>query len=128
MNMYFSISDEMVSEFLSGLVVVLALVVVGCTIALVLGGMVKRFPFSRLALALALPPLCFMRFMEYQGTSSLHLYAMIVILMGITIDGINYLLEPKVRPNADETEDTQTEQQARNEESSSSVIVWEKAK
>jgi len=125
--MFFSISDEMVSEFLSGLVVVLALVVVGCTIALVLSGMARRFPFSRLALVFALSPLAFVRFIEYQSDSTLHLYAMIVLLMGITIDGINHLLEPKVRPAVQDADDEEREA-IQEDEPQPGVIVWEKAK
>lgn len=117
----------MVSEFLSGLVVVLALVVVGCTIALVLSGMARRFPFSRLALVFALSPLAFVRFIEYQSDSTLHLYAMIVLLMGITIDGINHLLEPKVRPAVQDADDEEREA-IQEDEPQPGVIVWEKAK
>lgn len=112
---------------MSGLVVVLALVVVGCTIALILSGMAKRFPFSRLALVFALSPLAFVRFIEYQGNSTLHLYAMIVLLLGITIDGINHLLEPKARPLAQEAEE-ETPEAIQEDESQPGVIVWEKAK
>ena len=125
--MFISISDEMVSEFLSGLVVVLALVAVGCTIALALSGMARRFPFSRLALVFALSPLAFVRFIEDQGYSTLHLYAMIVLLLGITIDGINFLLEPKARPERKETE-AETRDTQQQDEPQSDVIVWEKAK
>lgn len=124
--MYFSISDQMISEFLSGLLAVLALVAVGSALALILGGMAKRFPFSRLSLILALSPLSFARFLEYGGNSTLHLYAMIVILLGITIDGIAYLLEPKERPEALKAEND--EKAATAEEPPPGVIVWEKAK
>jgi hypothetical protein len=122
--MYFSISDQMVSQFFSGLLGVLALVAVGSALALALGGMTKRFPFSRLSLILALSPLSFSRFLEYNGTTTLHLYAMIVILLGITIDGISYLLEPRVRSGA---EQAQPEAVEKTEERSPGVIVWEKA-
>ena len=123
--MYFTISDQMVSEFFSGLLAVLALVAVGSALGLALGGMAKRFPFSRLSLILALSPLSFSRFLEYGGNSTLHLYAMIVILLGITIDGISYLLEPRVRSGA---EQTQSEEAEKVEEPSPGMIVWEKAK
>jgi len=123
--MYFSISDQMVSEFLSGLLAVLGLVVVGSALALALGGMAKRFPFSRLSLILALSPLSFQRFLENDANDTLHLYAMIVILLGITIDGISYLLEPRVRPAMREA---QAEEAEKEEVPSPGVIVWEKAK
>jgi hypothetical protein len=122
--MHVSISDQMISDFLSGLVAVLALVAVGCTLALMLGGMARRFPFSRLALVLSLAPMSFARFLEPEGSANLHLYAMIVILLGITIDGISHLLEPKVRPNVAEK---QEEEPAASAERGPGVIVWEKA-
>lgn len=122
--MYFSISDQMVSEFFSGLLGVLALVAVGSALALALGGMTKRFPFSRLSLILALSPLSFSRFLGYGGNTTLHLYAMIVILLGITIDGISYLLEPRERSSAQQAK---AEEAEKVEEPSPGVIVWEKA-
>lgn len=122
--MYFSISDQMVSEFFSGLLGVLALVAVGSALALALGGMTKRFPFSRLSLILALSPLSFSRFLGYGGNTTLHLYAMIVILLGITIDGISYLLEPRVRSDAQQAQSEEAEKVV---EPSPGVIVWEKA-
>ncbi len=124
--MYFSISDQMVSEFFSGLLAVLALVAVGSALALALGGMARRFPFSRLSLILALSPLSFSRFLEYGGNTTLHLYAMIVILLGITIDGISYLLEPRSRSSV--AEKTQSKVAEKAEEPSPGMIVWEKAK
>ena len=125
LDMYFSISDQMVSEFLSGLLAVLGLVAVGSALALALGGMSKRFPFSRLSLILALSPLSFQRFLQNDANATLHLYAMIVILLGITIDGISYLLEPRARPVIKEAQAEETDDE---EESSPGVIVWEKAK
>ena len=122
--MYFSISDQMVSQFFSGLLGVLALVAVGSALGLALGGMTKRFPFSRLSLILALSPLSFSRFLGYGGNTTLHLYAMIVILLGITIDGISYLLEPRERSGAQQAQSEEAEKVA---EPSPGVIVWEKA-
>ncbi|MEA2067684.1 MAG: hypothetical protein U9P12_00660 [Verrucomicrobiota bacterium] len=120
-EMYFSISDSMVSEFLSGLFVVFALVAVGGTLSLILGNMAKRFPFTRLALVLALAPFSLVRFLDRSGSSTLFLYSMIVLLLGITIDGINYLLTPKAAP---ETKAKEAEEQ---EEPAPGMIVWEKA-
>jgi hypothetical protein len=114
----------MVSDFFSGLLGVLALVAVGSALALVLGGMTRRFPFSRLSLILALSPLSFSRFLGYGGNTTLHLYAMIVILLGITIDGISYLLEPRERSVAQQAKSEKAEKV---EEPSPGVIVWEKA-
>ena len=116
----------MVSEFLSGLFVVFALVAVGGLVALILGGMAKRFPFTRMALALALAPLSLVQFMERGGNSTLFLYAMLVVLLGITIDGIAYLLEPKEARAATENQSRQAVEEAA-PEPEPGMIVWEKA-
>ena len=119
--MYFSISDSMVSEFLSGLFAVFALIAVGGILSLVLGSMAKRFPFTRLALVLALAPFSLVRFLDRSGSSTLFLYSMIVILLGITIDGINHLLAPRA------ISETKAEEAEEQEEPAPGMIVWEKA-
>ncbi len=124
--MQFSISDSMVSEFLSGIFAILALVAVGGILSLILRRMTSQYPFSRLAIVLALAPISLISFIDRNGSSTLYLYAMIVILLGITIDGIAYLLEPKHLTKEDveaEMEGIETE----NVEEDPSVIVWEKA-
>ena len=125
--MQFSVSDSMISEFFSGLFAVFALIAVGGLIALILGGMAKRFPFSRLAIVLALAPLSLMKFLEHGGSSTLYLYAMIVVLLGITIDGISHLLEPKARSSRKEPESSAEAKQQKTPEAEPGVIVWEKA-
>jgi len=125
--MQFSISDSMISDFFSGIFSILALIAVGGILSLVLGGMAKRFPFCRLALILALAPLSLIEFLDRNGSSTLYLYAMIVILLGITIDGIAYLLEPKQHIKR-ATADTEAEEVVEDlAEADPSVIVWEKA-
>lgn len=124
--MQFSISDSMVSEFLSGLSAIFALVAVGGILSLILGGMARRFPFTRLALVLALAPFSLMRFLDRSGSSTLFLYSMIVILLGITIDGISFVLEPKSA--AQPTTEAETSEEAENDdELDPGMIVWEKA-
>ena len=120
--MQFSISDSTVSEFLGGIFAILALVGVGGTLSLLLSGMTKRFPFSKLSLILALSPLSLIGFLDHGANSTLYLYAMIVILLGITIDGIAHLLEPKspAKANLEAEENTTAE-------SAPGRIVWEKA-
>lgn len=125
-DMQLALSDSMISEFLSGLFAVFALIAVGGMVALILGGMARRFPFTRLAIILALAPLSLVRFLERGGGSTLFLFAMIVILLGITIDGINYLLTPKIQPQPKE-EQAPEKVQAQASEADSGVIVWEKA-
>jgi len=123
--MQFSLSDTIISEFLSGIFAILALVAVGGILSIFLGGMSKRFPFCRLALILALSPFSLIGFLDRGGNSTLYLYAMIVTLLGITIDGIAYLLEPKQEIRSDsriEAESPEIEESA-----DPNVIIWEKA-
>jgi len=124
--MFFSITDRTVNAFMQGAVVVLALVVVGCILALILGGMTHRFPFSRLALVLALTPLSFVQILDLRWSSNLQLFAMIVILIGITIDGISSLLKPRVRTVYRER--TAEDQESGQEAESAEVIEWKKAR
>jgi hypothetical protein len=127
-EMQFSISDNMVSEFLSGIFVIFALVSVGGVLSLVLQGMARRFPFTRLALILGLAPISLVHFIDRAGTSTLHLYTMIVLLLGITIDGINHLLEPKAAPKLkEEPKKTDEAVEEREKEPVPGMIVWEKA-
>ncbi len=114
----------MVSEFLTGLSAVLALVAVGGFLLLILMGFSKQFPFTRLALVLALTPITLVRFLDGEGNSTLYLYSMIVSLVGITIDGINYLLLPKPAPKPEESA---VERKPAAGKAESNVIVWEKA-
>ena len=126
-SMYLSVSDQMVSDFLSGLIAVFALVAVGGILSIMLGRMAKRFPFTRLALVLALSPLSLVHFMERTSGSTLYLYAMIVLLLGITIDGIAYLLEPKAATNPEAKAEPEEQQGEASGEPNPGMIVWEKA-
>jgi len=124
--MNFSISDQMVSQFLSGLAVVLALVAVGGVVAILLRGMAARYPFARMAIALALAPLSMGRFLDSGGVASIQLYAMIVMLLGITIDGINHLLTPKeaAKPEPQALANTASPAPGK---AKPGMVVWEKA-
>jgi hypothetical protein len=130
--MQLSLSDSMVSEFLSGLLAVFALLGVGAAIMLILTSLANKFPFSRLALVLALTPFCLIRFVDRGTESTLFLYAMILVLLGITIDGINYLLMPRAqtKPSANsaaKTDETSASDPEAEEEEKPGMIVWEKA-
>lgn len=124
-RMNFNMTDEMVSQFLSGLVPILALIAVGTLLAILLKGMNKRFAFTRLALILALPPLSLIHFLEPSITQSLYLFVMILTLLGITVDGINHLLMPKERPAAPPAKKAGGVEATAEPEPE--VIVWEKA-
>lgn len=123
--MQFSISDSAVSEFFIGIVAILALISVGGILSLLLGGMKKRYPFSRLALILALTPFSLIAFLDPAATSTLYLYAMIVILLGITIDGIAFLIEPKTATKSEPR--AKSEKIEQTEEADPGVMIWEKA-
>lgn len=108
---------------------VLALVAVGGILSLILSGMAKRFAFTRLALILALSPLSLIRFLDDNSNSTVYLYAMIVMLIGITIDGINHLLEPKAQPKISQEPKSESapKEKTAPAEVDPNVIVWEKA-
>ena len=123
--MSFSLSDQVISEFLSGVITVSALIVLGCLLALVLKRLLVKYPFTRLALVLALTPMSLINFMDRAGSATLYLYSTIVILLGITIDGINVLLTPKQLEKSAPAAEEPQEQESSNAQPG--VIVWEKA-
>ena len=122
--MQFSINDNAIGELLSGICAVSALIGLGAFLMLLLGRMGKRFPFTRLALALALAPLCLVHFVDDGSTSIVNLYAMIVILLGITIDGIGHLLSSRAKTEPVEIKKAEP---VAKEERKPGLVVWEKA-
>ena len=92
--MSFNITDQIISQFFSGLFIILVLVAVGGSLSVVFKAISKKFAFTRLTLMLALTPLCLVVFLDRSSTATLYLFAMISVLLGIAIDGINYLLMP----------------------------------
>ena len=123
-EMNVNITDHMVSQFLSGLVPIMVLIVVGAVLSILLKVMNKKFAFTRLALILALSPMSLIKFFDQGTSSALYLFAMIVTLLGITIDGINYLLMPKEQ-SKEELKEVAVEEPTKGQEAD--VIVWEKA-
>ncbi len=124
--MNINLTDQIVSQFLSGILVVIILLAIGGALATILRGMVKKFPFTRVALVLSLAPLSLVKFLDYGDGSTLYLFAMISTLLGITIDGINHLLMPKERLQA-ARDPAEQKEEAADHESNPDVIVWEKA-
>jgi hypothetical protein len=122
--MNISLTDQMVSQFLSGVIAIFALIAVGATLSALFKAMDEKFTFTRLALIMALSPLSLVNFLDAGYVSTLYLFSMIVALLGITIDGINFLLLPKERIK---TESTVEKEEASEIEPDSSVIIWEKA-
>ncbi|MEN8260282.1 MAG: hypothetical protein ABFS02_06805 [Pseudomonadota bacterium] len=123
--MNISLTDQIVSQFLSGLIAVFALIAVGGVLAIVLRGLERKFPFMRLALVLALSPLSLIQFFDYGGNTIFYIYAVIVISLGFTIDGVQYLFAAKVRAKQ-EPKTVEPEKEV-SEEPGPGVIVWEKA-
>lgn len=122
--MQINVTDQMISQFLSGVFIIFALIFVGSVLSILFKAMSRKFAFTRLALVLALTPLCMVGFLDRSSTATLYLFSMISILLGITIDGINHLLMPKEQPQrAAEPEVAQSSVT----EESPDVIVWEKA-
>lgn len=122
-SMNIHIPDQIIREFLGGVSAVLAVIAVGAVLWFILRGIARRFTFIRMALILALSPLSLVNFLD-QGTKSiLYLFAMIAILLGIMIDGINYLLMPKEQPKSD-PKDASKEKET---EAKPGAIIWEKA-
>jgi hypothetical protein len=124
--MHFSITDSVVSEFLSGLIVVFSLLGVGALLLLILGILIRKFPFTRLSLVLALTPLSLIHFLNHGAVSTVLLFSMISVLLGLTIDGINYVLLPKHVEKKPESVPVRKETEAE-ESSKPGMIVWEKA-
>ena len=122
--MNISLTDQMVSQFLSGVITIFALIAVGATLSVLFKAMNEKFTFTRLALIMALSPLSLVSFLDAGYVSSLYLFSMIVALLGITIDGINFLLLPK---EVIKTESKVEKEEVSKIEPDSSLIVWEKA-
>ena len=122
--MYFNITDEIMSQFLSGVFTIFALVGVGGVLSVLFKAMNKKFSFTRMALVLALTPLCLVNFIDRGSMTTLYLFSMLIVLFGITVDGINFLLLPKERLKA---EPKVAEKETQEAEPDPGVIVWEKA-
>jgi hypothetical protein len=121
--MQITITDQAITTFLSGFGTVTVLVAVGGFLSLVLRGMAQKFPFTRLALVLTLAPYSLVKFLDRGGIDTLYLYAIVIILLGITIDGVNHLQPREPRRTAPKPK----EENDAEEESSPDGIVWEKA-
>jgi len=129
--MYIKITDGIVSQYLSGVLVVFAVAVVGVSVYLVFKGLERRFPFSRLGLTVALTPLSLMNFVDLRDNMVYYVFAASSVVGALLVDGIQHLLTPKARPQAPAAE-TATAETAETPvepaESKPDMIVWEKAK
>ena len=126
--MNISLTDQMASQFLSGVIAIFALIAVGATLSVLFKAMDEKFTFTRLALVIALSPLSLVSFLDAGYVSTLYLFSMIVAVLGITIDGINFLLLPKEPIKTVSMVEKEKEKEEASEiEPDSSVIIWEKA-
>ena len=114
----------MLSQFLSGVLTIVVLISVGGMLSILLKPMSQKFVFTRLSLILGLTPLTLINFIDEGSSSSLYLFSMIVALLGITVDGINFLLMPKTRLQEEPVVETADVEEPQPDPG---VIVWEKA-
>ena len=118
--MYINLPDQMIIRFLGGIFIILILIVVGSSLFVGFKIMSKQFAFTRLTLALALAPLCLVSFLDPSSTTCLYLCSTALILLGIAIDGINYLQLSREQPKL--TQDAEK----KDAESDPDAVVWEK--
>ncbi len=83
--------QELISRFLTGTMAVFALVAVGGALANVFRSAARRFAFTRAALIMALPPFCLAGCVDRAGLSTLFLFAIVIVVLGFTIDGLRNL-------------------------------------
>jgi hypothetical protein len=122
--MHLSISNEIISDLITGLTALFILVLLGCILSIVLGRMKKQFPFTRLTLILALPPLSMIRFLDPVGVSALCICVVVLMLLGITIDGIKHLRQSD--DEKQESDHRKNKKESASKEADPNVIVWEK--
>ncbi len=122
--MIINIPDQIIREFLSGVTAVLAAIAMGAFLLFILRGISRTFPFIRMGLVLALAPLSLINFLGNSESYLLLIYAMITVLLGIAIDGINHLLMPKEQSQPTQNPVKQAEGTV---EPSPDSMVWEKA-
>ena len=122
--MNINIPDQIIREFLSGVIAVLAAIAMGAFLLFILRGIAKKFPFIRMGLVLALAPLSLINFLGNSESAALLIYAMITVLLVIAIDGINHLLMPKEQSQPSQNPVKQVKETV---ESNPDAFVWDKA-
>ena len=123
-SMNINIPDEIIREFLGGVSAVVAVIATGAILFFLSRRIARKLPFTRMGLVLALAPLSLINFLGNSESTALPIYAMIMTLLGISIDGINHLLLFKdPSPPAQNPE----EQEEETVEPNPGVMVWEKA-
>ena len=119
--MHISIDDQIIGQLVAGIVSVFILVGVGVILTFASRAIGRKFAFTRLALVLALPPFCLINLLDRGSVSTLYLYGIIVVVLGMAVDAIHHLLPRKEPLETDHGTDTETG------EPNSDAVVWEKA-
>lgn len=86
------VDNELINQFLTGTVSVFLMVLIGGTLAHLLRSIGKQFTFTKSALAIALPPFCFSLSLDRGSVSTIYLFAIVMILLGYSIDGVKYIM------------------------------------
>lgn len=115
-----SINDQILSQFFNGVVAVVMLVAAGWILAFISRPVGEKFTFTRLALVLAIPPFCLINLLDRGSLSTLYLYAIVVVVLCIAIDGIHHLFPPR------EGRGTKPKPKKDAGEPEPNAIVWEK--
>jgi len=115
--------EQLISYFLTGTVALFALVAIGGALANAFRTISRQFAFTKLALILGLPPFCLAKCVSRSSLSTLFLFAIIIIVLGFTIDGIRYLLLTWREPGNATTPAKKTQ----DGNSDGKGIVWDKA-
>jgi len=121
--MNINIPDQIVSDFSSGVMAVLAVIALGAFLSFILRGIARKVPFTCIGLVLALAPLSLISLLGNSESTALLIYAMIMTLLGFSIDGINHLLMPKEQSRPAQNPVKQEEETV---EPNPGGMVWEK--
>ena len=122
--MTIDIPDRIISEILTGVIAVLAVVGAGTLLLYILQGIAGKYPFTRLGLVIGLAPLSLYNVLDDRVKAALLIYAMIAALMGFLIDAANHMLSTGKNTETDPGEKKPEETTAASDPGG---IVWEKA-
>ena len=118
------LDSQLISRFLMGTLAVFAMVAIGGTFANMFRSVSRRFPFTKAALVLALPPFCLTRLLDRGSLSHLFRFAILVVVLGFVVDALKHLL---LAWRSVGREEPATPKKPPDSESGSTGMVWEKA-
>jgi hypothetical protein len=118
------ISTQMIGGLLLRVFALLAVIGVGALLSFILQGLAEKLPFTRLVSCIALAPLIFLQLVDEKAIPILLLHAMLAALIGLIIDGANFILlsgqNTDVHPRQEQDDNKSTD-------SGPDGLVWEKA-